>query len=155
MLKESNRFFISCFYLGYIPFAPGTFGSILGFLFSVFIHMSWAFLLIITLISIFLIGYHSEKDPGWIVIDEFLGMMLCLLLLKMFGPYWNILSLSSSFLFFRLFDIWKPFPIRTIDQYLLSHKKTQSLAVIVDDLLAGIMAFVFTYLIAPPLLHAA
>jgi len=154
MLKEGNRAFLSCFYLGYIPFAPGTFGSILGFLFCVFIHMSWMFLFILSIISIFLIKQHKEKDPSWIVIDEVLGIMLCLLLIQTFGPYWNFLSLSLAFAFFRLFDIWKPFPIRPIDQYFLSHKATVPLAVILDDLLAGVMAFGFTYLIAPPMFYS-
>ena len=117
------------------------------------------FLLIIFFISWFFISQfekesvNAEIDPSWIVIDEFLGMMLCLLLIKTFGPYWNILSLGLAFFFFRLFDIWKPFPIFMIDQFLLSHKKTQALGVIVDDLIAGLMAFAAVYFIAPPVIY--
>ncbi|USO02164.1 MAG: phosphatidylglycerophosphatase A [Alphaproteobacteria bacterium] len=154
MFKEGVRAFLSCFYLGYIPFAPGTFGSILGFLFCVFIHMSWMFLFVLSIVSVFFISFYNEElDPSWIVIDEFLGIMLCLLLIQAFCPYWNAFSLILGFLFFRLFDIWKPVPIRPIDQYLLSHKKTHALAVVLDDLLAGIMAFGFTYLVLPPMIH--
>ena len=154
MIKESKRFFLSCFYLGFIPFAPGTWGSLFSLLLNIFFAntwiFSWIFLLIIFFISLFFISqFHKEIDPSWIVVDEFLGVMLCLLLIKTFGPYWNIVSLSLSFFFFRLFDIWKPFPIFVIDQYLLSHKKTQALGVIVDDLIAGLMAFGAVYFIAP------
>ena len=131
MRKESKKFFLSCLYLGFIPFAPGTWGSLFSLFVNVLFHETWIFswivLLIIFIISVFFIKqFDDEVDPSWIVVDEFLGMMLCLLLIKTWGPYWNLLSLSLAFGFFRLFDIWKPFPISTIDQMLLSHKKNSS-----------------------------
>lgn len=155
MLKNISKLLLSCFGSGFIPFAPGTFGSLFGFLFSIFVHMSWTFLCVVFILSWFLIHQFENEDdidPQWIVIDEFLGMMLCLLLIRAFGPYWHIFSFGLSFAFFRLFDIWKPFPICLIDDYLLSMKITRPLGVIVDDLIAGIMAFGFVYFIAPPIL---
>jgi len=158
MLTKSNKLFVSCFYLGFIPFAPGTWGSLFGFLFGIFVHIPlalyWLFLFVVFFISWFLIAqFNDELDPKWIVIDEFLGMLLCLLLIKTFGPYWHMFSLGLAFFFFRLFDIWKPFPISIIDEYLLSKKSTQALGVIIDDLIAGIMAFGAVYFVAPPGLY--
>ena len=136
-LKENRRFIVSCFYLGYLPFAPGTWGSLFGLIFSLYIHISWVWFFVLFALSWYLIClYDDEMDPGWIVVDEYLGIMLYLLLIER-----NVYTVVLGFVFFRLFDIWKPFPISWVDQKLLPSLKTRALAVIVDDLIAGVMAY--------------
>jgi phosphatidylglycerophosphatase A len=73
----------------------------------------------------------GRKDPGVIVIDEVAGMLLSVILLPPTIPV-----LITSFLLFRLFDIWKPFPARE------SQALTGGVGVMVDDLIAGVYALV-------------
>ena len=167
LVIPNKKLLLSCFYLGFIPFAPGTWGSLFSFLWSIiFSHtwffgwfFSWVFFFVVFLVSWLMIhqflksSHPIEIDPSWIVIDEFLGMMLCLLLMKTFAVHWNFVSLSMAFLLFRILDIVKPFPICTIDRFLLSHQKTQALGVIFDDIMAGLMAFIMVYFIAPPVIY--
>lgn len=142
LLKRNSRFIISCFNIGHIPFAPGTWGSLFGLIFSLYIHMSWLFFVATFLLSIYLINMYNDKiDPQWIVIDEFLGIMLCMLLVKNLLLSHAFIIPIVLFLLFRLFDIWKPFPISWIDSYLLASRKTRALGVIMDDIIAGIMAY--------------
>ena len=143
MLKAINTLLLSCFNIGFIRFAPGTWGSIFGFLFSIFIHMSWPFFFFVFFLSLYIIKKTvKDIDPQWIVVDEFLGIMLCLLCIKSWIHCVDHIKLYSiGLIFFRFFDIVKPFPISWIDRILLSHKKTQALGIIVDDLIAGVMAF--------------
>lgn len=74
-------------------------------------------------------------DPQWIVLDEIAGMWLAVSLLD---PSW--LSYSLGFLLFRLFDIWKPWPIGWIDQ-----KVKGGLGVMLDDYVAGLFAALLLY----------
>ena len=72
----------------------------------------------------------SDKDPKQIVIDEVAGQGLALLFC---GP--TALNIALGFALFRLFDIWKPWPIRVIDD-----KLSGSAGIMLDDLVAGIFA---------------
>ena len=75
------------------------------------------------------LGVH---DHGGIVWDEFVGLWIALFLLPQ-GWYWVV----AGFALFRLFDIWKPWPIRVLDA-----KVHGGLGIMVDDVLAGFYAFV-------------
>ena len=125
-----------CF-TGYIPFAPGTFGSIVGlplcFLLSkTKLSVAILFILIFIFFAI-LISNRAEKilkqnDPGCIVIDEIAGIMVTFL-----GLPFNTTSAIAGFAAFRFFDILKPFPIRFMER-----KTAGGIGIVMDDLAAGI-----------------
>jgi phosphatidylglycerophosphatase A len=106
------------FGVGYVPVAPGTFGSAAGLVLWWLLPHSDA-LLIETAIVVFVAGSWSGSvaerhfratDPGYVVIDEVLGMLITLL----FNPVgWA--GAVVGFLFFRAADIVKPFPARRLE----------------------------------------
>ena len=125
------------FFAGYIPFAPGTFGSIVGlplcFLLSkTKLSVAILFILIFIFFAIW-ISNRAEKilkqnDPGCIVIDEIAGIMVTFL-----GLPFNIISIAAGFVTFRFFDILKPFPIRFMER-----KLAGGTGIVMDDLAAGV-----------------
>jgi phosphatidylglycerophosphatase A len=125
------------FFIGNMPVAPGTFGTVLGlplcFLLSG-LDLSFAILLsIIFVLFAIWIAHEAEiilkkKDPGCIVIDEIAGIMVTFL-----GLPFNITTAVAGFLIFRLFDILKPFPIRYLERNL-----SGGAGVVLDDVAAGI-----------------
>ena len=148
-LKDPEILFLSFFGIGFIPFAPGTFGSIatLPFLYMlglVDISLVWIILglILITLTSCFAaekvqkrLGLH---DPGWIVIDEVIGMGLTWCVY----PTSSVLDLFIMFLLFRGFDIFKLWPATFFDQKIKHGSGT-----ILDDVISGLYAgFVFYFL---------
>lgn len=122
-------------FVGYLPIAPGTFGTFAALLFFVLVKPSLPVHVLLIILGTVLGTIASsraeevlnEKDSCHIVIDEFAGYALSLLLL----PY-TLLSLVLSFLLFRVFDILKPFPIRWIDRTVPG-----GTGIMADDLLAG------------------
>jgi len=125
------------FFAGYIPFAPGTFGSIVGLLLCFLLSktklsVAILFILIFIFFAIW-ISNRAEKilkqnDPGCIVIDEIAGIMLTLL-----GLPFNTISVAAGFVIFRFFDILKPFPIRYIEK-----RFAGGTGIVMDDLMAGV-----------------
>jgi phosphatidylglycerophosphatase A len=126
-------------YLGRVPVAPGTFGSLLGLLICVVLSDIW--LISAVLITIAFIGCSvwiadeaekslNQEDPGCIVIDEIAGMMVTLI-----GLPFNLFTAAAGFILFRLLDILKPFPIRLIERRL-----SGGVGVVADDVAAGILA---------------
>ena len=135
--------FITCLatgcYVGYVPFAPGTFGSLIG------IPLAWLLsrlalpLSILAIFSFIILScwiggeaekVFNQKDSGCIVIDEIGGMMITFFMVP-----WSIQNMLIGFVLFRVFDIAKPFPIRLIDKRLKG-----GLGVVMDDIVAGIYA---------------
>jgi len=119
---------------------PGTAGTLLGLLLFIPIILwsewtAWAVLLLATLVGSYVCGRSSEllgvHDHGGIVWDEFVGIWLVLLLL----PEQNLLFWVLAFATFRLFDIWKPWPIKWIDQ-----KVHGGFGIMLDDVLAAVYA---------------
>ncbi len=148
LLAHPAHFFALGFGSGLAPKAPGTFGTIVGlplfYLLSQYVIQTKIQLIIIT--GLFLIGiYFCHKtskdlgvaDHGAIVWDEIVAMMLVLTITP---PHW--ISWLTAFALFRLFDIWKPFPIRQFDAKLKS-----GFGVMFDDLLAAIYAGLCMWLI--------
>ena len=126
-------------YIGFIPFAPGTFGSLLGiplfyFMSSLLLLSAFSFMFVFILFSIWVAGKAEKslktKDPGCIVIDEMAGMGVTFLVIP-FNLYLAILG----FLVFRFFDILKPFPVNYLEK-----RFTGGLGVVIDDVAAGIMS---------------
>jgi len=150
MIKIFNSLFVTMFGLGKINFAPGTFGSmgtviILFYLFHVFNVSS--IIILIGLIIIFLysfyavsshIKYNKDKDPGEIVIDEFLGQSIPIYLYEISHGTTKeseeaIIYYIVFFFLFRYFDIMKPFPVNFVDKNFKN-----SFGVIMDDVCAGL-----------------
>ncbi len=135
-----QKLFLTFFYTGLAPFAPGTFGSIAaalaGYLILLYLPISTLFLLTI-LISIIAVksinryekesGIHDDKS---IVIDEVAGVWLAFVLSSA-----TITQMILSLVYFRIFDIWKPSIIGRIDK-----KVDGGLGVMGDDLVAGVVA---------------
>ncbi|RZB35305.1 MAG: phosphatidylglycerophosphatase A [Desulfobacteraceae bacterium Eth-SRB1] len=130
-------FFATGCFIGNIPFAPGTFGTILGlplcFLLAKTELPVAVLLTVIFIIFAVLISHDAEKilkknDPGCIIIDEIAGLMVAL-----FGLPFNVIYASAGFAIFRFFDILKPFPIRLIER-----KLSGGTAIVLDDVAAGI-----------------
>ena len=121
--------------------APGTFGTLIGFPLFWLIAGLGFYVQLIIISALFLIGiYFCERtgkalgvsDHGAIVWDEIVAMMLVLTVTPNQWQWWLI-----AFLLFRLFDIWKPAPIRQCDA-----KIKGGLGVMLDDLLAAIYAII-------------
>ena len=134
------------FYVGNIPLAPGTFGSLLGLPLCYFLSgMPMPAAILAGLLFIGLAVWIAElaahvlkrKDPGCIVIDEIAGLVVALI-----GVPFQVTSVIIGFGLFRFFDILKPYPIRTIDRRL-----TGGVGIVADDLVAGLFANIATRII--------
>lgn len=152
-----NRLYITFGGSGLAPKAPGTVGSfaalVVGVLLLKVIPIPTLFMLTlaITIIGIFeinkyekLTGTHDDKS---IVIDEVAGMWLALMMAvasarTMSYDYAYEIAIVGSFAAFRLFDIWKPSFIGTIDQ-----KVKGGLGVMGDDIVAGIAGGMLTVMV--------
>ena len=143
-----NRLFLTFFGSGLSPWAPGTVGSLVALVVGVAIlqffptQTLFMLTLTITIIGIFEINKYEKKtkthDDKSIVIDEVAGMWLALIIAvstaeKMSYTYAYEVAIVASFAAFRLFDIWKPSTIGTIDR-----RVPGGLGVMGDDILAGI-----------------
>jgi len=119
---------------GYSPVASGTVGSFVTVIALWLIPFS-PLALVLALVAVTLAGIWAgsrveraldAKDPGIIVIDEVAGMLASVLFLPRTMPV-----LVTAFLLFRLFDIWKPFPARQLQEL------HGGVGVMLDDLIAG------------------
>ena len=141
LIKHPAHFLALGFGSGLAPKAPGTFGTIIGLpLFYLIAHYSLNIQLSIIAL-LFLVGIYlcdvagkalGVSDHGSIVWDEIAAMMLVLTITPMHWLWWLI-----AFGLFRLFDIWKPFPIRQCDA-----KLKGGFGVMFDDLLAALYALI-------------
>jgi phosphatidylglycerophosphatase A len=139
MTRLISKFFVKLFstffYIGYLPFMPGTFGSLAGAIIFVLVKNSLPAQLALTLLILaagFMVSAKAEKafnkkDPPYIVIDEVAGMLVSLLFL----PF-DMRLVIAAFLLFRFMDILKPYPANRIQDL------KGSLGVMGDDLAAGI-----------------
>ena len=125
---------------GLSPKAPGTVGTLVGMLLflPVLVWSEWSAWLIFILGLFFgnaICGksskYMQVHDHGGIVWDEFVGIWLVLLLL----PEQNWVYWIAAFVVFRVFDIWKPWPIKQVDE-----KVTGGFGIMLDDVLAAVYA---------------
>lgn len=154
MSQNYKKIFLSLGPIGYSKYAPGTLGSFFTLLFIVLLKKilpgNQLFIFCILIIFILLIYWLSarfikeivkdkELDQPWIVIDEFIGMIIAgspFLLLNT-----SLWVLISGFILFRLFDISKPWLIGRID------KKNTAPAVMQDDILSGVIVFLILFFI--------
>jgi len=143
MINFTN-IFVSIFYIGYIRYAPGTWGSLasLGIIFSLFyiINLPLSILIILFVFLFFLSNYlinffssiTNSHDSKHIVIDEFLGMFFIFLFYDVIFIFNNYITCLLIFVCFRIFDVFKIFPANYFDKQLYS-----GFGVILDDIIAG------------------
>ena len=149
MIKSFNALLVTMFGLGKIKYMPGTFGSlatviVLYYLFhelNVSTNIILISLIIIFVCSFYAVSIHIEnsknKDPGEIIIDEFLGQSIPIYLYEISHGTTKdsdeaIVYYVLFFILFRYFDIMKPFPVSFIDKNFKN-----SFGVIMDDICAG------------------
>jgi phosphatidylglycerophosphatase A len=130
------KYIATLFFIGYIPVAPGTFGTLAAFILYIFLKppLFVQILLLCFIIPIGTVSAHQAekaleaKDSRHIVIDEFCGYFCSLL----FVPF-SIAHATAAFFLFRIFDILKPFPIRRMEVVFQG-----GIAVMADDIMAAV-----------------
>lgn len=144
--KNPWHFIAFGFGSGAIPIAPGTFGTLMGIPFYLLMQpLSPLIYFIVLLIFIFasiLICNKVSKDIGihdhqGMCLDEIVGFLV-----TMFAAPHGLKWIIIGFLLFRLFDIWKPQPIRYLDE-----KVSGGFGMILDDVVAGIFAALLLHLL--------
>lgn len=149
--------------VGYLPLAPGTWGSAVGLLLylifqssslrayalladrgldatTLYLLRTTVFVLLISVITLAGIWAATRaeillrrKDPRAVVVDEVAGQMIAFVFVPAAAGYWVMVV---GFILFRLFDIWKPYPVRRLEAL------EAGLGIMSDDVLAGIYAAV-------------
>jgi phosphatidylglycerophosphatase A len=147
--------------VGYMPVAPGTWGSAVGVgiymllreasaeLFAYATTRGWSVppleafrtsFVLLMLMLVVIVGIWAatktesllgRKDPGIVVVDEVAGQLITFLFVPLNAGWWAIVA---GFLAFRVFDIWKPYPIRRLEAL------ESGLGIMADDVLAGAYA---------------
>jgi phosphatidylglycerophosphatase A len=129
------------FYSGYLPKAPGTWGSFVGLLLFFLLHTLSLEIYLAVVAGIFVVGTFAageaekimdHKDPGLVVIDEIVGILITMIAIPA-----TPLAMALGFVLFRIFDIFKPFPISFVDQ-----RFHGGLGIMLDDIVAGIYSLV-------------
>lgn len=136
-MNALSTFVATFLYAGFFPFAPATFATAV-FLAAYWLVpggewlAAWPVLAATTLISIpaaTRVEKARGKDPSCVVIDEVVGIQIALVAAQ---P--TLIGVASAFLLFRLFDIWKPFPIDRLQNL------PGGWGIVADDALAGLYA---------------
>ena len=126
----------TCGYIGYIPIAPGTFGSAAGLLLYIVLSRMSPVATVLAILVLFAIGVWSGSiaerelggtDPGPVVLDEVVGMLITLA----FVPV-NLMGAFVAFLVFRLLDVVKPWPSRRFEAL------HGGLGIMADDAMAAV-----------------
>lgn len=150
---------MTTFGVGYLPLMPGTFGSLVGVAIYLlfwwvetqlgfhFLDKGWntkqitawfhavnlIIFLLFCLVGVWASGratrLFQNKDPQKVVVDEVMGQLLVFMFVP-FGLHW--FYVVAGFLLFRLFDIWKPYPIDSLQNL------PAGIGVCADDILAGV-----------------
>jgi phosphatidylglycerophosphatase A len=141
-LRDPVHFIAFGFGAGLAPRAPGTFGSLVGVLAAWWLFelpLPWRIAVVLAVIGfgIFICGQSARRlnrhDDQRIVFDEIAGVLVTSLAVV----ERSLFALALVFVFFRLFDIWKPWPIRDVD-----HSLRGGLGIMLDDLIAALFAAV-------------
>ena len=135
---ELSEWLATCFKIGHLPIAPGTWGSLAAVIgWWLWLQYLDPLVFIVLIITIFTIGvfatniiidHTGEKDPSRVVIDEVAGQWLGLLMLPDGALY-----IAGAFILFRFLDILKPWPIQQLEQF------PKGWGVMLDDMLAGLL----------------
>ena len=147
-ISQPEMILATWFGSGRIRPAAGTMGTIAALPFGYGLQMLYgipaivAGIIIIFAIGVYVAGIYDRKDGGHdsstIVIDEVVGMWIAAIPAATHPGLW-----ITAFILFRLFDIWKPWPVSLIDRHI-----SGGLGVMLDDVAAGILAFLGTATVA-------
>ena len=120
-MRRLGLFIATCGYIGYVPIAPGTFGSAAGLVAYALVRSTGSSIVeALTIVVLFLIGVWSATeaehhfggiDPAPVVMDEVVGMLITLAFLPVNG-----VGAAVGFLVFRLLDVYKPWPAARFEQ---------------------------------------
>jgi phosphatidylglycerophosphatase A len=137
LLRRIGVFIATCAYVGYAPVAPGTFGSAIGLaVFYVVRHQRSATVEVAVIVALAAVGLWSATeaehhfggiDPGPVVIDEVIGMLITLAFIPV-----NLAGAIVAFLIFRFLDVVKPWPTRRLELL------PGGFGVVLDDMMAGV-----------------
>jgi phosphatidylglycerophosphatase A len=141
--------------VGYLPLAPGTFGSLVGL--GIFLLLArlttgaplvaivLALIVAVTLAGIWagsrIEQLSGRKDPGKVVVDEVAGQMISLFPLTLFS-HWSTGLVILSFILFRFFAIVKPYPANRLQEL------DGGVGIMFDDLVAGVYGAVVISIIS-------
>ena len=145
-MNNFSQIYCTLFYTGLSKWAPGSVGSLFSiiilFPLTYFLSTFTLFLLFIILFAIsyvfiFIYSKNTSHDAKEIVIDEFLGILLIMCFYD-YLVFTNFIFMNLLiFILFRLFDIFKPFPINWIDK-----KFINTFGIILDDIIAAIYCII-------------
>jgi phosphatidylglycerophosphatase A len=163
-----RRLIVTCFGLGWLPIAPGTWGSLPpAIVFGALMCSGLPHIITVIMMAVMMIAGSvscvccassavaavGKKDPGEVVMDEFAGQALTFLAIPLLLP--RHLSAGESFCFallgfllFRLLDIVKPGPIRKLESL------PGGWGVLMDDLAAGVVSTIILYVVVFLLVRA-
>ena len=140
--------FATWFGCGYFPWGPGTVGSLAGLVIAIAVHRlaggTRLFLIGITFAILMPAIWAATKtavvlnnqDPAPVVVDEVLGQWVAL----MGARTYTFVSFTAAFILFRAFDIWKPWPVRSLERLPAGY------GIVADDLAAGAYAALILYI---------
>ncbi len=138
-------FIATGFYSGFLPKAPGTWGSLVGLFIFFLVHTLNLPVYLAVVAGFFVVGSFAageaekildRRDPGSVVIDEIVGMLITMIAVPM-----TPLTVTLGFILFRIFDIAKPFPVSFFDQRLHG-----GLGIMLDDVMAGLYSLASLHL---------
>ena len=137
MITRASVFIATVGYCGYFPIAPGTVGSAAGLVVYLLVWWAGSPILEVALIALTFAGgawaaTHAERffggiDPGPVVIDEVLGMLVTLAFIPVSWP-----AALAGFFIFRVFDVIKPYPADRLE------KLHGGFGIMADDAMAGV-----------------
>ena len=136
LLRQPLHLLSLGFGLGAIPFAPGTFGTLLGVLIYLGLQLVPLVYYLIILVLLFYVGVVAcgltaqalgAEDPSPVVFDEVVGYLIAMTAAPSGWPW-----VVAGFVLFRMFDIWKPWPIRSLER-----RVRGGLGIMLDDALAA------------------
>ena len=137
----------TCAGIGRVPFAPGTFGTVPGVLLAYALHrlgnplVEIATIAVVAIVGVWAASeaerHYALIDPGPVVIDEVLGMLVTVAFLPV-----GLVGLVVGFLVFRVCDIVKPFPARRLE------KLPGGFGVMGDDFMAGLWGLALMHVLA-------
>ena len=127
-------------YVGYFPIAPGTAGSLAGLVVFAAVRrtaspaVELAAIALVLIAGVWAAGVAERAlgtdDPGPVVIDEVLGMLITLALLPV-----SLAGMAAGFVLFRIFDIVKPYPASRLERL------EGGMGIMLDDAMAGVYAY--------------
>ena len=133
---------------GYFPWGPGTVGSLAALTVAIIVQIylggTRQFLLGITLVLLMPAVWAAtstarlikKKDPGMVVVDEVLGQWVTLTGALSYSSR----SFALGFVLFRIFDIWKPWPVRVLESL------PEGYGIVADDIAAGLYGALILYI---------